>query len=78
VQESSPEVLGVYEEWGWVSVKVYQVYMNEFEMNYADASLSKVIWGKVQYCEEAKVWANLDTISDWFCTVRWSVNLYFW
>ena len=36
-------------------MKVYQVYVNEFEVNYADASLSEVIWGKVQYCEEAKV-----------------------
>jgi len=37
-------------------------------------------WFEAKYdiCEEAKVWANLDTISEQFCTVRWSVNLYFW
>jgi len=84
-QANPSKVLGVYEEWGWVSAKVYQVYANEFEVNYANASLSEVsaslsevIQGKVQYCKEAKVQVNLDTISDQFCTVRWSVNLYFW
>jgi len=49
------KVWGVYEEWGWISVKVYQVYANEFEVNYTNASVSEVslslseaIW-EVQY-----------------------------
>jgi hypothetical protein len=60
------------------------MYVSEFEMNYANASLSKVsvsvsevIRCKVQYCKEAKVRVNLETISDRFCTVRQSVNFYF-
>ena len=50
------EVRGVYEEWGWISVKVYWVYANEFEMNYVNASVNEVspspssaIQGEVQY-----------------------------
>ena len=45
--------------------------MNEFKVNYTNASvseasvsLSEAIQGEVQYCEEAKVRANLYTISD--------------
>jgi len=60
------------------------VYVNEFKVNYANASLSKVsmslseaIRRKVQYCEEAKVRMNLDTVSDQLCTVMQSVNLLF-
>ena len=55
------EVRGVYEEWGWISVKVYQAYVNEFEVNYTNASVSKVsaslnevIWGEVWYLQRGK------------------------
>jgi hypothetical protein len=41
------EVHGVYEEWGWISVKVYRMYANESDLNYANASES--IWGEAQY-----------------------------
>ena len=61
-QVNPSKVLGVYEEWGWVNVKVYQVYANEFEVNYANASLSEVsaslsevIQGVVQYCKEVNM-----------------------
>jgi hypothetical protein len=60
------------------------VYVNEFEVNCMNvslsevsASLSEVIRSEVQYCKEAKVQVNLDTVSDQSCTVRQSVNFYF-
>ena len=63
-------------------MEVYQVCVNEFEVNYtnmslneASVSVSKAIQCEVQYCKEVKVQVNLDTISDQFCTVRQSVNL---
>ena len=48
------KVRGVYEEWGWISVKVYQMYVNEFKMNYMNASVSEAspsesIQGEVWY-----------------------------
>jgi len=48
-------------------------YVNEFEVNYTNMSVSKVslslslsktIQGEVQYCKEAKVQVTLATISD--------------
>ena len=57
-QINPSKVRKVYEEWEWISVKVYWVYVNEFKANYANvsvskasASLSEVIQGEVQYCE---------------------------
>jgi len=57
-QVNPSEVQGVYEEWGWVSAKVYWVYVNEFKVNYMNVSLSEVsvsvseaIQSKVRYCK---------------------------
>jgi len=38
------EVRGVYEEWGWISVKVYQMYANESDLNYANANECESEW----------------------------------